>query len=240
MFDPSKFTTQKAKPLPVCLMLDVSSSMSGEKIGNLNKAVKEMLNTFAEEEKMETEIMVSVITFGGKVNLHLPPTKASQIHLEEFHADGMTPMGEALNMAKALIDDKEKTPSRAYRPTIVLVSDGQPNDSWEKPLEDFISHGRSCKCDRMAMAIGHDADKQVLNRFIEGTPHKLFYADNAAQLHEFFQHVTMSITMRTHSTNPNEIPAACETNLDRATIDSKSNTSNSVKIDKLSESEGYW
>ena len=32
MFDPSKFTTPSAKPLPVVLLLDVSSSMDGEKI----------------------------------------------------------------------------------------------------------------------------------------------------------------------------------------------------------------
>ena len=38
MFDPKKFTTPAAKPLPVVLLLDVSSSMSGDKIDNLNKA----------------------------------------------------------------------------------------------------------------------------------------------------------------------------------------------------------
>ena len=60
-----KFTTPKAKPTPVVLLLDVSLSMSGEKIDNLNKAVEDMLEAFAQEEKMETEILVSVITFGN-------------------------------------------------------------------------------------------------------------------------------------------------------------------------------
>ena len=46
MFDPKKFTTPKAKPLPVCLLLDVSSSMSGNKVDNLNKAVKRNLERF--------------------------------------------------------------------------------------------------------------------------------------------------------------------------------------------------
>ena len=153
MFDPKKFTTPTAKPLPVVLLLDVSSSMSGDKIENLNKAVKDMLDTFAQEEKMETEILVSVITFGNQVELQVPYTKASLVQWQDLQANGMTPMGTALKMAKAMIEDKETTPSRAYRPTIVLVSDGQPNDSWERPLEDFISEGRSSKCDRMAMAI---------------------------------------------------------------------------------------
>ena len=210
MFDPKKFTTPTAKPLPVVLLLDVSGSMSGSKIDNLNKAVEDMLETFVQEEKMETEILVSIITFGSEVELHVPYTKASQVQWQDLQACGMTPMGTALEMAKAMIEDKEATPSRVYRPTIVLVSDGQPNDSWERPLEDFISEGRSSKCDRMAMAIGRNADETVLKRFIEGTPHDLFYAENAGQLHEFFQRVTMSVTIRTQSKNPNVVPASVE------------------------------
>ena len=184
MFDPKKFTTPTAKPLPVVLLLDVSGSMSGSKIDNLNKAVKEMLNTFAQEEKMETEILVSIIKF-GPVELHLPFTKASQIEWEDLDVTGATPIGGALKMAKAMIEDKETTPSRAYRPTIVLVSDGMPTDDWKKPLEDFISEGRSSKCDRMAMAIGRDAAETVLKRFIEGTPHDLFYAKTPASCMSF-------------------------------------------------------
>ena len=206
MFDPKKFSVPEPKPLPVVLLLDVSSSMHGEKIEELNEAVKNMIDAFAKEEKMETQILVSVITFGAEVRLHLPYTKASQVQWEGLQAGGMTPMGTALKMAKAMIEDKETTPSRAYRPTVVLVSDGQPNDSWEEPLEKFISDGRSRKCDRMAMAIGSDADEEVLNRFIRGTKHKLFRAGDASQLHEFFQFLTMSVVMRSKSKNPNEIP----------------------------------
>ena len=233
MFDPKKFTTPNAKPLPVVLMLDVSGSMSGSKINNLNIAVKEMLNNFAQEEKMETEILVSIIKF-GPVELHLPFTKASKIQWEDLLVSGDTPIGGALKMAKAMIEDKKTTPSRAYRPTIVLVSDGQPTDSWEKPLEDFVSNGRSSKCDRMAMAIGHDANETVLKRFIEGTPHDLFYAENAGQLHEFFQRVTMSVTMRTNSQNPNEIPKPSEVDIQ----DEK--PSKKEKTTKSSEDQGYW
>ena len=234
MFDPKKFTTPTAKPLPVVLLLDVSSSMSGDKIENLNKAVKEMLETFAQEEKMETEILVSVITFGNQVELHVPYTKASQVQWNDLQANGMTPMGTALKMAKAMLEDKETTPSRAYRPTIVLVSDGQPTDSWEKPLEDFISEGRSSKCDRMAMAIGRDANETVLKCFIEDTPHDLFYAENAGQLHEFFQRVTMSVTMRTMSKNPNVVPASIE-------IENNSSTKKTSTISQVSDNDNeYW
>jgi uncharacterized protein YegL len=177
-----------------------------------------------------------VITFGNHVDLCIPYSKASQVQWQSLQANGMTPMGTALEMAKAMIEDKETTPSRAYRPTIVLVSDGQPTDSWEKPLEDFISEGRSSKCDRMSMAIGRDADETVLKRFIEGTPHNLFYAENAGDLHEFFQRVTMSVTMRTLSKNPNVVPTPSGVKLDGGSV--KSSTSGNTS--GASDDEGYW
>ena len=208
-FDPSKYTVAKAKPLPVVLLLDTSSSMNagGEqtKIAELESAVREMIKDFAHEEQLETEIHVSVITFGSEVKLALPYTNASKVELTKLTAGGMTPMGTALRMAKDMIEDKEVTPSRAYRPLVILCSDGAPNDDWEDPMDNFIKDGRSSKCDRMAMAIGSDANEAVLKRFIEGTENPLFYAKDASSMHKFFKFVTMSVATRSHSQNPNVI-----------------------------------
>lgn len=209
-FDPSKYTVAKAKPLPVVLLLDTSSSMNagGEqsKIAELDSAVREMIKDFAHEEQLETEIQVSVITFGyNGVQLALPYTNASKVEIKKLEAQGNTPMGMALRMAKDMIEDKETTPSRAYRPLVILCSDGAPNDDWEGPMDNFIKDGRSSKCDRMAMAIGSDANEVVLKRFIEGTENPLFYAKDASSMHKFFKFVTMSVATRSHSQNPNVI-----------------------------------
>ena len=108
-------TVAKATPLPVVLLLDVSSSMGGESIKKLNIAVKEMISDFASGEKNEVEILVSIITFGAKVLLHTPYTSAKDIEWQDLTVRGSTPMGTAFSMAKAMIEDKETTPSRAYR-----------------------------------------------------------------------------------------------------------------------------
>ena len=262
MFDPKKFVTTKPKPLPVYLLLDVSTTMGevvdpenakrtgktffkdGEnweiveggtsKMDQLNEAVQKMIETFKNEEKMELEIQVCIITFGDDAKLFLEPTKASQIQLSKIIADGETALGAALKMTKSMIEDKNVTPSRAYRPTIVLVSDGKPNDNWEVPLDDFINNGRSSKCDRMAMAIGNDADERVLNQFINGSSHPLFCADNAEQLHEFFQRVTMSVSMRTRSKNPNEVPKPSEIKLDGSSVEAN------IKPDDLESSDNCY
>ena len=209
-FDPSKYTVAKAKPLPVVLLLDTSSSMNagGEqsKIVELDSAVRDMIKDFAHEEQLETEIQVSVITFGyNGFQLALPYTNASKVEIKKLEAQGNTPMGMALRMAKDMIEDKETTPSRAYRPLVILCSDGAPNDDWEGPMDNFIKDGRSSKCDRMAMAIGSDANEVVLKRFIEGTENPLFYAKDASSMHKFFKFVTMSVATRSHSQNPNVI-----------------------------------
>lgn len=209
-FDPSKYTVAKARPLPVVLLLDTSSSMNagGEqsKIAELDSAVRDMIKDFAHEEQLETEIQVSVITFGyDGVKLALPYTNASKVEMKKLEAQGNTPMGTALRMAKDMIEDKETTPSRAYRPLVILCSDGAPNDDWEAPMDNFIKDGRSSKCDRMAMAIGSDANEAVLKRFIEGTENPLFYAKDASSMHKFFKFVTMSVATRSHSQNPNVI-----------------------------------
>ena len=221
MFDPTKFTAPTAKPLPVVLLLDVSGSMSGAKIQNLNEAVKDMLQSFRDTESGETEIHVAIITFGAEVKLHQALASASDITWHDLSAYGGTPLGTALKMAKAMIEDKDVVPSRAYRPTAVLVSDGRPGDSWKQPLADFIKEGRSSKCDRMAMAIGADADEEVLGKFIEGTSVPLFYAENAKQLRDFFKFLTMSVTTRTQSKDKNVVPEPSAIEVKPATIEER-------------------
>lgn len=206
-FDPSKYSAPKAKPLPVMLLLDSSGSMRGVKMDTLNSAVHTMLDDFGDLSKNETDIVVSIIEFNNGAFRHCPFTTASQVNYQDLTAGGGTNMGQALKMAKDIIEDKEETPGNAYRPLIILVSDGMPNNGWETPLREFVGGGRSQKCDRMAMAIGVDACKSVLEQFTEGTGHDVFEAHQAGDIKKFFKFVTMSVTQRSVSGNPNEVPS---------------------------------
>lgn len=207
-FDPSKYKVPTAKSLPVILLLDVSSSMSGDKIDRLYDATIEMVNSFVEEAIKETIINVAIITFGSTVDLHTaytPVTDLQKKGISKFYADGMTPLGTALTMAKDMIEDKSVTPSNVYRPAVVLVSDGEPNDKWESPLRDFINNGRSSKCQRFAIAIGNGADRQMLTQFT-GDSNTVFFAEKASGIANEFNKVTMSVSMRSKSINPNVVP----------------------------------
>lgn len=206
-FDPSNYAVAKARPLPVILMLDRSSSMEGEKIMTLNKAVNEMIESFKTAGQGEVEIDVAVISFGeGGATYDIPLQSVKDIEkVFGLNAAGMTPMGAALRMAKDMIEDKSVIPSKGYRPAVVLVSDGAPNDDWRGPMSDFVGNGRSSKCERFAMAIGTTEADAVLNQFLSGTENKVFRADQAAQIRDFFKFVTMSVSVRSQSQNPNAL-----------------------------------
>jgi len=207
MSDLKSFTVSEARPLPIILLADISGSMAEDgKINALNHAVREMLSTFASAEEMLAQIHVAVITFGAEARLHLPLAPAASLSWVDMQASGSTPMGGAMELAADVIEDREKIPTRAYRPTVVLVSDGQPTDSWEAGLARLTQQGRAQKADRMALAIGADADEVMLKRFLADPEKKVFRIEDARRIKDFFRLVTMSVTARSRSANPNQVP----------------------------------
>lgn len=262
-FDPSAFAANTAKPLPLILLLDVSESMSEVVDGSfartgqtvfrdgqtwelvqggvtrielLNRAVRKMLATLAKEEASgASEFLVTVITFGAEAKVALPPTRATGVRWVDLTTAGETPLGAALAVAKQVVEDKDRTPARAWRPTVVLVSDGKPTDVWENPLAEFTTLGRSAKCDRMAMAAGPKADMAVLGRFVDGTGHEVFQADQADRIQEFFRRVTMSVVARSVSKNPNLVPLDRDLRLDGVSRPVPPSPAPSADAD-----DGYW
>lgn len=210
-----EFVMPKAKMLPVILLLDVSSSMSYDhKISELNSSVREMLETFKGEQVIQAEIYVSIITFGSEVKVHTELTPARDIVYQDLNARGMTYMGRALDVAYDMIEDRNKIPKNAYRPVVVLVSDGEPNDeNWEKKLEKFTTQGRSSKCDRWSLAIGADANINMMKSFLDHPEKEVCYVEDAADIHKFFRFISSCTIQRSTSKNPNKIPEDLFTHL---------------------------
>src|SRR5581483_995864 len=57
-------------------------------------------------------------------------------------------------------------PERALPPVLVLISDGQPTDDFEPALRDLLALPWGAAAVRAAIAIGEDADHEILQRFI--------------------------------------------------------------------------
>jgi uncharacterized protein YegL len=188
------FVVTTARPLPVILLADVSGSMATNgKIDALNDAIQSMID-------------VSVIAFGkGGARLHQPLLPAAQIKWDRVTAAGNTPMGAAFDLVVKMVEDHDQIPSRAYRPTVVLVSDGQPTDEWREPLQRMLASDRAAKASRFVLGIGDDADPAMLAEFLADPAARVYSAHEARQIKNFFRWVTMSVTQRTRSVNPNSV-----------------------------------
>ncbi|AFZ46992.1 von Willebrand factor type A [Cyanobacterium stanieri PCC 7202] len=203
------FTLQSPRKLPVIVLADVSGSMEGNgKIQALNRAIASMIDSFGEEEDVRAEIHVAVITFGGgQAKIHIPMQPAEDIEWQDMQAIGRTPMGDAFRVAQQMLEDRTIIASRDYHPTIVLVSDGIPTDDWFGNLNDLITSERASKALRLSMAIGAEADNEPLKTFLQNQHPEIpvFRADEANQIKQFFRYVTMTVSHRSRSINPNII-----------------------------------
>lgn len=235
MFDPSKYSVQKAKSLPVILLIDTSGSMgevidttgmveTGEtvfedgKLWNvvkggrsrimiLNECCQKLIADFQAIERNEIKIEVAIFTFGKEVKEHLPLTTSSSIVWKDMDCEGDTPLAAVLDMVKDRIEKRAIGSSNNYRPEIILISDGRPDSGWESSLSAFVNEGRSAKCGRMAMGIGKDFDPSVLEQFVQGTENPVFSADDVNGIKDFFRFVSTTVTTRTKSKNPNAMPS---------------------------------
>jgi uncharacterized protein YegL len=190
------FTISAPRPLPVIVLADISGSMSVDgKIDVLNDSIETMARDFAGQDDRQGEIQVAVIAFGGEAaRLVQAPVAARAFTWQSMDAGGRTPLGHALTMVRELLEDRDQVPSRAYRPTLILVSDGQPNDQWQRPLNELLESERASKAFRVAVAIGADADRDVLREFLGDQNARVFEANEARDISEFFRRVTMSVS----------------------------------------------
>ena len=197
------FLIQKPRPLPVIIAIDRSGSMgTNGKIDALNIALKDFINSIKEEDSNKAEIQIALFSFGGdSATCDISLTPINQVEALTYQAQGRTPMGASFTLLKELIEDKIQIPSRSYKPTIVLLTDGVPTDDFNAPMNDLINSGRSSKAFRIAMAIGDDADHHMLSNFVS-CPEYLVLGENARDIRKFFRFVTMSVTQRMKSQTP--------------------------------------
>lgn len=210
----NSYAAKEPRALPIFILADTSGSMRGEKINELNLALREMLNALNNVDDIRGKFQLCVVTFGGDVNVIQPLADIDSIILPELTASGNTPMGAAFELTKEMIEDREIVSSRAYAPTIVLISDGIPTDCTEEmynsknyagwsSLAELHSGERSGKSQRLALGIGADADYAMLKEFINNPEIPVIKANDASGITKFFRWVTMSTVARMNSINPN-------------------------------------
>jgi len=123
--------------VPCCLILDVSTSMEGEPIEQLNDALRYFKQDLESDSLAIKRVEVMVVTFGARVEVLTDFQTVEQFHPPVLEASGSTPMGQAVRIAMEQIELRKEEYRRNgvayYRPWLFLITDGEPdlNTGWE-------------------------------------------------------------------------------------------------------------
>lgn len=158
-----------SRPLHFIWIADSSGSMEQDgKIQALNNAIREAIPHMRKvaEDNPNAQVLVRAVKFSNGAQWHISqPTPVADFAWQDLPAEGETDMGKAL----ALVAEQLKMPpmsNRALPPVLVLISDGQPTDDFEAGLKALLEEPWGKKAVRIAIAIGQDADNDVLQKYI--------------------------------------------------------------------------
>jgi uncharacterized protein YegL len=166
------------------LLLDTSGSMAGLRIDGLNRGLiqfkQDTINKMPGNKGKVIDI--AIVEFNSGVNVIQNFAPLDQIEIPTLTAWGSTDMGEGINKALELIEqrkrqyDAEGTPR--HRPWIFMITDGGPNDDYVEAFQKLqeLENKKSV----MTWAIGVEGYEEELLKqimpwyeaIIDGVPQK--------------------------------------------------------------------
>lgn len=183
------------RQMSLFFIVDTSGSMDGEKIAAVNTAIREVLPEVADisSENADAQIKVACLQFANDVQWLFKPTDVEGLTWTDLSANGMTAMGAAFNELNSKLSRKEflDSPTGNFAPVLFLMSDGQPTDEYRKALDSLRENRWFKVAIRVAIAIGDDADMQVLTEFT-GNPELVLTAHTPEALKQMIRFVSVT------------------------------------------------
>ena len=205
--------------MTVFFLVDSSGSMEGDKIGSVNVAVRETIPELREIAKKNSDAMIKMacLEFATGVEWMYPePLDVESFEWRDLVAKGATSFGEAcheLNSKLSRSNGYMKNATGSYAPVIILLSDGMPNDNWEREVENLWKNNWFKYAIKIAVGIGRTEDnyQEVLGKFTKSSELVLTVKDRDT-LKDLIRFVTVSSTQIQSSSSSvgKEAPASKE------------------------------
>ena len=187
--------------VPICLVLDVSGSMSGDPIDELQTGVKMFFDAIRLDDVAQFAAEICIVTFGETVAKALDFMSIARQDVPVLVASGMTPMGQATNLALDLLDARKEDYRRVgvdyYQPWMVIMTDGEPTDDITTASARIESLVSSKKLTIFPIGIGRNANMQKLGQLSPTRPPLRLKGLN---FKEFFVWLSRSVARVSQST----------------------------------------
>ena len=183
--------------VPVVMCLDISGSMQGKPIQELNAGLRQYLDELQQDALTRTGAETAVVTFGTQARCAADFATVNQISLEPLGAKGLTYMGEGLTLALDLLEKRKSQYQSSgveyYQPILLIMSDGCPNGD-PRVLREATSRIQKLVAARrltvLAVGMGENADMERLGQLSGRRAVKL----QGLQFREFFAWLSQSIS----------------------------------------------
>jgi len=177
---------------PCVLVLDVSGSMSGRPISELNTGLKQLQKELAGDPLAAKRVEIAVVTFGPVKVLH-DFVSAESFQASRLAIQGDTPMGtailEALELVRLRKQQYQANGVAYYRPWVFLITDGAPTDDWRAAAK-AVKDGEANKALAFFPVGVEGADMEVLRQLSARPPLKL----KGLMFRELFQWLSNSLS----------------------------------------------
>jgi len=177
------------------LVLDVSGSMHGAPIKELNNGLQDFHKEISADDSTNQKLEVCLMTFNHRVTTVQNPALVGNFTMPRLSADGSTAMVTAVNEAIDKVAARKQwykdTGQNYYRPWIILITDGEPD-----PEQDIAGLAARIEADTNAkryafLPIGvEDANMSVLGQIANGMP---VMKMKGLQFSSFFKWLSASI-----------------------------------------------
>ena len=158
------------RTMTLFFIVDTSGSMAGAKIGSVNDAIRETIPDLQElsDNNPDAAIKIAALQFDTDARwLYPQPIDSADFRWNDLQVSGLTSLGLALNTLNEKLSKSQflQEAAGSFAPVIILLSDGAPTDHYKDGLENIKKNNWFKHAIKIAIAIGNDADKNVLAEF---------------------------------------------------------------------------